>query len=187
MAKGKFEKWLAADGISKICEWAKAGLTDDQIAHNMGIAVSTLNEWKRRFPQITESLKKSKVVADQEVENAMYKSAIGYYVDEEIQELCLDTQTGKSKLITTKRSRKWCPPSVTAQIFWLKNRQPDRWRDKVIQEVETYEGRNIGVITIPSRIPDRPPKDIKDRQQLIDYYETEIQRGSQQDNDDHSC
>lgn len=185
MAKGKFEKWLAADGISKISEWASTGLTDAQISHNMGISVSTLNEWKRRFPQIMDALKKGKIVADQEVENSMYKSAIGYYVEEEVQELSFEAATGNSKLITTKHSKKWCPPSVTAQIFWLKNRQPDRWRDKVVQEVETSSGRNIGVITIPSRMPERPPQDIKGRQQLIDYYEAEIQRESQQDNWEH--
>lgn len=180
MAKGKFEKWLAADGISIISEWASTGLTDAQISHNMGISVSTLNEWKRRFPQIMDALKKGKIVADQEVENAMYKSAIGYYVEEEVQELSFEAATGNSKLITTKRSKKWCPPSVTAQIFWLKNRQPDRWRDKVIQGVETNSDRHFGMIMIPNRMPDRPPENVKGRQQLIDYYEAEIKRDLQQ-------
>ena len=98
MAKGKYERWLEPDGLMLLEGWARDGLTDEQIAHNVGITVKTLYEWKNKYSDICEALKKGKEVVDYQVENALLQSA-------------LDGNT-------------------TAQIFWLKNRRPDKWRDK---------------------------------------------------------
>jgi transposase-like protein len=76
MAKGKYEYWKSHDGLLLIEGWARDGLTDEQIAHNMGIATGTLYEWKKKYHEIAESLKKSKEVADRAVENALYKKAL---------------------------------------------------------------------------------------------------------------
>lgn len=62
--------------------WARDGLTDEQIAHNMGISRSTLNEWKKRYPDISDTLKRGKEVIDRQVENAMIKKALGYEFEE---------------------------------------------------------------------------------------------------------
>ncbi|WP_229423297.1 transposase [Massiliimalia timonensis] len=78
--------------------WARDGLTDEQIAHNAGITAATLYEWKKKYPEISEALKKGKEVVDFEVENALLQTALS--------------------------------GNVAAQIFWLKNRKPDKWRDK---------------------------------------------------------
>lgn len=78
--------------------WARDGLTDEQIAHNVGITAKTLYEWKNRYSEICEALKKGKEVVDFEVENALLQTALS--------------------------------GNVAAQIFWLKNRKPDKWRDK---------------------------------------------------------
>ena len=94
----KYEEWLTEEGLVLIGGWARDGLTDEQIASNMGIAVSTLYIWKKEHLEISETLKKVKEVVDYEVENALHKSAL--------------------------------EGNVTAQIFWLKNRKPDKWRDK---------------------------------------------------------
>lgn len=102
MAKGKYKEWLEPDGLLLISAWARDGLTDEQIAENMGVSRSTLNEWKKKYPDISDTLKRGKEVVDIEVENALYRAA-------------LDGNT-------------------TAIIFWLKNRQPQKWRDK--QQVE---------------------------------------------------
>ncbi len=58
MAKGKYEEWLEPDSLLLISAWARDGLTDDQIANNMGISRSTLSEWKKKFPDISDALKK---------------------------------------------------------------------------------------------------------------------------------
>lgn len=77
MAKGKYEKWLESDGLTLLEGWARDGLTDDQIAHNMGICRDTLNEWKKKYSDISDTLKKGKDVVDYEVENALLEQARG--------------------------------------------------------------------------------------------------------------
>jgi transposase-like protein len=76
MAKVKYEYWKSYDGLLLIEGWARDGLTDEQIAHNMGINPDTLYSWKKKFPEISEALKKTKEVVDREVENALYKKAL---------------------------------------------------------------------------------------------------------------
>ncbi len=98
MAKGKYEYWLTEEGLLLLEGWARDGLTDEQIAHNIGISTSTLNNWKNKYVEILESLKKGKEVVDYAVENALLKNAL--------------------------------KGDTTAQIYWLKNRRPVKWRDK---------------------------------------------------------
>ena len=104
MAKGKYEYWLTEEGLLLLEGWARDGLTDEQIAHNIGISTSTLNNWKNKYVEILESLKKGKEVIDYEVENALLQNALN--------------------------------GNITAQIFWLKNRKPKQWKDKVDIEGE---------------------------------------------------
>lgn len=76
MAKGKYEYWISEDGLVLIEGWARDGLTDEQIAHNMGIATGTLYEWKKKYHEMAEALKKTKEVVDRQVENALFKKAM---------------------------------------------------------------------------------------------------------------
>lgn len=128
MARGKFEYWRTKDGLLQIAAWARDGLIDEQIAHNMGIRRSTLSEWKKRFSDIADALKKNKNIVDIEVENALYKRAVGYEYTEKTIEIDDD---GKKRVKVTKKSM---APETLAIIFFLKNRKPDEWRDK--REVE---------------------------------------------------
>lgn len=134
MAKGKYQCWLMPEGLLKLEGWARDGLTDEQIAKNIGINPATLYDWKNKYPKISEVLKKGKEVVDRQVENALLKRALGYKYDETTQEICKDAATGKQQLTVTKIVTKQVAPDTTAQIFWLKNRKPGQWRDK--QEVE---------------------------------------------------
>ena len=120
MAKGKYHDWLMPEGLLKVEGWARDGLTEDQIAENMGIGYSTLQAWKVKYQDIQDALKKGKEVVDRQVENALLKRALGYNYHE------ITTEYG----IETKRVTKEVVPDTTAQIFWLKNRRPDLWRDK---------------------------------------------------------
>lgn len=127
--KGKFEEWLTEDGLTTVEGWARDGLTDEQIAHNIGIAERTFTDWKDRFPSISAALKKGKAPVDIQVENALLKRALGYDYEEittEIFDMPDGTQRKHIKKVT-----KMVVPDTTAQIFWLKNRRPDKWRDKV--------------------------------------------------------
>lgn len=77
IAKGKYQEWLEADKLTLLQGWARDGLTDEQIAHNIGINKVTLYEWKKRFPNFANALKKGKAVIDYYVENALLKRALG--------------------------------------------------------------------------------------------------------------
>lgn len=77
MAKGKYEKWQTPEGILKLEGWARDGLTDEQIAHNIGIRRPTLYEWKKKYPDISDALKRGKEVVDREVENSLLRRATG--------------------------------------------------------------------------------------------------------------
>lgn len=128
--RGKYEDWLTEDGLIKVQGWARDGLSNEQIAHNMGVSAKTLCEWQNRFGEFRNAIKKGKEVVDREVENAMLKRALGYEYDEITQEPVTDKDTGITEMRVTKRVTKQVVPDVTAQIFWLKNRKPNEFRDK---------------------------------------------------------
>lgn len=131
MAKGKYQEWLEEDNLIKLEAWARNGLTDEQLANNIGINVATLYTWKNKYSEINEALKRGKEVVDIEVENSLLKAAKGYFVDEE------KTYISEANGVVTKRkeiTKKYIAPNTTAQIFWLKNRKPVEWRDKVFSE-----------------------------------------------------
>ena len=115
MAKGKYQRGLESDGLLLLEGWARDGLTDEQLAEKMGCGVRTLYDWKERFPQISQALKKGKEVVDYQVENALLVAALD--------------------------------GNPTAQIFWLKNRRPDKWRDKPPEQVAGGSGAEDDPIT----------------------------------------
>ena len=116
MAKGKYAEWLEPEGLALLEGWARDGLTDEQLAEQCRISVSTLYAWKNSYPEISEALKGGKEVVDYQVEKALLQKA-----------LCGD---------------------VTAQIFWLKNRKPDKWRDKP-EKVERSDDETGVVLLAP--------------------------------------
>jgi len=149
MAKGKYHEWIEPDGLLKLGAWARDGLVDEQIAENMGIHPSTLYEWKKKYPEISEALKKGKEVVDIQVENALLKRAMGYTYEEVTKERTpIRYEDGKPvewELKVTKKILKEVQPDVTAQIFWLKNRKPVEWRDKQEIDIAGKDGKPFEV------------------------------------------
>lgn len=133
----KYEKWLEQEGLSLIEGWARDGLTDEQIAGNMGVSRSTLNSWKDRYPDILDALKKGKEIVDRQVENALLKRALGY----EYEEIKEKYEFGELSERTV--TKKQVAPDTTAQIFWLKNRKPKDWRDKQERLDNTTEDNDM--------------------------------------------
>lgn len=123
MAKSKYFTHVEPK-LTLIEGWARDGLTDEQIAKNLGINIATFYRYKKDYCEFCESLKRGKEIVDYEVENALLKRALGYEYDE------VTYENGKE----TKRVTKQVAPDTTAQIFWLKNRRPDKWRDKQVVE-----------------------------------------------------
>ena len=127
MAKGRYHKWLEPDNLLRIEAWCRDGLTEEDIAKKIGITRTTLSVWKNSFPALVDALKRGKEVVDILVENALYKRAMGYEFTETKETSYKD---GEGKLF--KRVEKFVKkmaPDVTAQIFWLKNRKREEWRD----------------------------------------------------------
>ncbi|HDC9813482.1 TPA: helix-turn-helix domain-containing protein [Staphylococcus aureus] len=112
--------------------WKRDGLTDEQIARNLGVSKHTLIKWKKNIPDFLDAIKKGKEVSDYELENALHKRAVGYYYEEE-------TVTNKGEVVKIKKYEHANPTSL---IFALKNRLPHKYRDKVEQEITN---RNIEI------------------------------------------
>jgi len=145
MAKSKAEKWLQPDGLLRIEGWARDGLSEEQIAKNMGVSRSTLSDYKVKYPDILSAIKNSKEVADREVENALFNKARGYTVSLKkpikVRHTEYDEVSGRKvaeyEKIEYIEEEVHIPADTTAQIFWLKNRKPNEWRDKVTVQDET--------------------------------------------------
>ncbi|MFL0197777.1 transposase [Clostridium sp. WILCCON 0269] len=143
MGKSKLD--TVKDKLILVEGWARDGLTDEQIAKNLGIGKTAFYKYKRTFAEFENALKKGKEVIDFEVENALLKRALGYSYTEVIRERVLrKDKNGKVltdihgfptyDMVVTKIVKKEVVPDTTAQIFWLKNRKPKEWKDK--QDIE---------------------------------------------------
>lgn len=110
-------------------------MTYEQIAKNMGVACSTLRVWKDTYPAISAALKRNRELADIEVENELYESCKGRTVTIKkpikVKKVRVkDGERFETEIVEQHDEEIYIPPNTTAQIFWLKNRRPDRWRDK---------------------------------------------------------
>ena len=129
-----YSKWIEGKEtiIASAC---RNGATVDDLCRIIGCGKSVFHQMKKEFSEFSGLLKKNREVADLEVENALYKRAIGYeYTEESTSEVVVKDGNGATTYV--RKTKKQMPPDTTAQIFWLKNRQPKKWRDKQIQEIE---------------------------------------------------
>ena len=123
-------------------QYARDGLINEEIASKLGISTTTFYNWQKKYVEFSEALKKGKQVVDAKVEKALLKRALGYDY-EEIKVTV--NESGQKKVEKTKKQVK---PDTTAQIFWLKNRLPDKWRDKheIDQNINNITGVEIEFI-----------------------------------------
>lgn len=145
MAKSIIKEWEEPEKLLLLEAWARDGLTDEQIAENMGISSRSLYNWKKKSLPILQSLKVGKEVADIKIENALYKKALGFKEIEQVvtTRKTVEFENGKrvreiSEPVVTE-IEKYFPPDTTAAIFWLKNRKPEQWRDKREEKVDMTE------------------------------------------------
>lgn len=107
---------------------------DKEIAELLGISVATLNNYKTKYPEFLESLKRGKEVADSKVVESLFHRAIGYSHPD----IHISNYQGT---ITKTALIKHYPPDPTSMIFWLKNRMPEQFRDRqeIALDEETFE------------------------------------------------
>jgi hypothetical protein len=120
---------------TKLC---RLGAVDREIAEFFGVAESTLNLWKLKHPEFSESLKAGKDAFDERVERALGNRAVGYTFDSE---KIMQFEGGVIRAKTVEH----VPPDVTAAIFWLKNRRRDRWGEKPLQPPPVGPGLTVVV------------------------------------------
>lgn len=99
------------------------GATDKELADFFNITLGTLHNWKVAHPEFLSSIRAGKAALDERVEDSLYHKAMGYTYDA----VKIFNNDGE---IIEHAYREHIPPSDTAMIFWLKNRRPERWRDK---------------------------------------------------------
>ncbi|HDR1925709.1 TPA: helix-turn-helix domain-containing protein [Pasteurella multocida] len=135
--RGRPTKYKAeyAIQVEKLC---LLGAIDKDIADFFDVDEATINRWKLEYSDFCESIKKGKMLADANVANSLYKRALGYEAPD------VDIRVIENKIVETPLTKHY-PPDPTSAIFWLKNRQPEKWRDKQVQEISGVNGGAVQV------------------------------------------
>lgn len=139
MANGKWQQWVEPESLERIANWAANGLTHEEIARSMGVNPSTLYNWFREHLEISEAVKRGRLLSCECVENALFRKATGQYeVVETFEEFKGSMQDGKPTdgELTRRTVTKHGAPDTAAAIFYLKNRMPERYSDRRTMEVE---------------------------------------------------
>lgn len=153
----KYDKWINEDGIACITAWSRNGLTKADVANNMGITRSTLHEWEKKFPDISNALTRGRDEADCIVENALFKKTQGYNVKVrktfKIKVVDYDPETGKKvrerEELEVGYDEVHVPADEKAQEFWLCNRNSKQWKRNGEKNEKTENTENSGVIIMP--------------------------------------
>jgi hypothetical protein len=174
MARGKYQEWQTPERLALLEGWARDGLTDEQIAHNIGIRRPTLYDWKKKYSDISDALKKGKEIVDQMVAGSLIRRALGMTVTNTTYKMVplrddvleakrahwrkgyqLDhpeltreqlVQASVEHVPTYERipilvNENELAPDTSAQIFWLKNRKPELFRDQAFKGLNEAQAR----------------------------------------------
>lgn len=155
MAKTNYESRVLPR-MEEITAWAKHGLSEKQIAGNLGIGYASLRRYKAREKGFAAALAQAKEVPDREVENALFRRALGYNAQVlkhyKLKRVEYNEETGRkmseTEELVAARDEVHILPDLDAQKFWLANRQPGHWCYKPESGADAEEGRS-GVIVIP--------------------------------------
>ena len=173
MKRQRWQEWAQNENnISVLTAWARAGFTDEQIAKSIGISRSTLSDWKKKHESIREALSTGKEFADRMVENSLFKMTQGYTMNVKkafkVKKIEYD-DTGKKKTekeeLQYAEETEYVSPDIRAIMFWLKNRKPDIWREKITDK-EDNESGSTGVVVLT-------PMQVQDLQEVVKKDETE--------------
>ena len=161
-----YEKWenegVLQDKLTLVQGWARDGLTEPQIANNLGISLASLSNYKIKYVEFLDALKKGKEVVDLEVENALLKKAMGYNVKIKkvfkVKDVIYENgkRVRETERLETAEEEMHVPADTTAEIFWLKNRQKEKWRDKV-EVANAGNGINNQIINIADLLNNPKP------------------------------
>lgn len=146
--KGAGRKPKYQEGYPKLAYWmARSGLTNEQMAAEFGVDRRTITRWVGRYPEFAQALEEGKETPDDKVEASLYRRAIGYSYTETTEK---ETWRGHESAVTVKE----VVPDVTACIFWLKNRRPEKWRD--VHKVEQTSTVTVEIKEAAKHINENP-------------------------------
>lgn len=141
MAKAKYLEWIGEQGLERLREMAPR-LTDAEMAKEMHISPSTYYEWLKKYPEMSEAVTRARTGADarannESVERSLLETALGgVRVLKKPMKLKTTSFDSRGRRVESERlvyadEEIYVPPNVKAQIFWLTNREPERWRNRV--------------------------------------------------------
>lgn len=135
--KSEAATWMAGENLNKVCEWVANGLTDKQLANNMGISESTFYKWKNQYRDFSTALSEAKEKPKMELENAMFKLATGKMLIEETK-TTLDPQT--QRVTKIDRVKKQLPPNAQIQMFLARAWMPEKYKDERMSDMDEFIG-----------------------------------------------
>ena len=159
----------------QVYKYCLLGATDIELSKLFNTCEKTINTWKRTYPEFLQSIRAGKEIADAEVAEKLFKRATGYKFTEThfekidskgnleiLEDKMIQTELYKKKLIVKELA-----PDPTAQIFWLKNRQPKSWRDKQEHELSGKDGKPIELLNNSKPMTDEELRAFKKRMEDI--------------------
>ena len=160
MARQRWEEWANDENrLAVLQAWARAGLSDERIAKHIGISRSTLNEWKKKHQTIKEALGTGKEIANRQVENALYRLTQGGTVKVrkvfKLKKIEYDNNGRKmseQEYLETGEEDEYIEPDFKAISFWLRNKAPEDWRDKILANQEEEGAQENLVILTPRQV-----------------------------------
>lgn len=167
MARQRYKEWTEnEDNLAVVRAWARAGKTDQEIASSIGVSRSTFSAWKAKSPVLMEALSVGKEMADRLVEDSLFTMTRGRTVTVKktfkLRRRGTD-QYGKQyeeEYLEQGEDEVYVEPDIKAIIFWLKNRRPEEWKEKIAElEADEDDGKGILVLT---------PKVIKELKEEIE-------------------
>ena len=167
MMKSKYETHVLPY-LDKIASWIEQGATGKEVAAKLGIADSTFRKYldlgekgDERYAALSAAFTHAREVPNDEVQAALYKSCLGYNAQIrktfKVKEVIFDEDTGKKisekERLETAIDEVHVPANVTAQMFWLANQMPDKWKYKPEEKQGEEDQKKTGVVLLPEILP----------------------------------
>lgn len=143
----RYKDWKSDDNLMLLECWAR-DFSLIEIAKKIGISDKSLWEWRRKYPEVDQALKRGAEIVDYQVENTLLKCALGYETKEVLVVTGYPDKDGNRKT-RTEVTTKEVQPNVTACMAWLNNRRPDKWkrnRDNVLTQEDKDNNITINII-----------------------------------------
>jgi hypothetical protein len=131
----KWDELNMKDKLDSVCGWAKQGSTDEEISNMLGISTATYYEWKKNKPEFAEAIKKGKEISNGELLNSAFTQSTGFFYKEQqvfkVKDYKkIDGELKQIERLEVVEVEKYNPPNPTMNIFMLKNRLPEQYKDK---------------------------------------------------------